>query len=172
MFVVKSLIYAGIFFTAILSSTSLFAEEDFSVKLKSIEKIKAQEKGGDELHVSVTEFPKEGKPSHYQIPNFPSHWLSPYLYNVKNLTLWQKNMKSCTDVKVVFSLVEEDLAPWNTDDLLGAVTLDLKCEQGKMVSSWSIPNNNITEKVEKKPGEFVFKGEKAEYNLNFQVEKK
>lgn len=170
---VKNIMLAGIFFTANLSSAALFAKgEDYSVKLKSIEKIHSQEKGGDELHVSITEFPKEGVPSHYQIPNFPSHWLSPYLYNVKDLTLWKKNVQSCTDLKVVFSLVEEDIPPWNLDDLLGSVTLDLKCDKGKMVSSWLIPNSANTEALGKDSGEFKFKGEGAEYKLNFQLDKK
>lgn len=173
MSAVKNLILTGVFCAANLLSSSIFAENmHFSVKLKSIEKIQEEEKGGDELHISITEFPKEGRPSHYQIPNFPSHWLSPYLYNIKDLTLWNKNLQSCTDVKVVFSLVEEDFEPLNIDDLLGSVALDLKCEKGKMISSWSIPDSANTEQVGKKSGEFKFKGDKTEYRLNFQLERK
>lgn len=173
MSIVKRLILITVFFNGVFLSGAIFSKNiDFSVKLKSIEKIKTKERGGDELYISVTEFPKEGTPSHYQIPAFPSHWSSSYLHNIKDLTLWNKDLESCTDVKVVFSLIEEDIAPWNIDDLLGSAVLDLKCDKGEMISSWSIPNNANTKQVEKKSGAFKFEGKGASYQLNFQLERK
>lgn len=156
----------------LFACTSLQAQEEFSVKLQEIQKIKPQEKRGDELFISVTEFPKGQTPRHYQIPSFPTHWLSNYLTNVKDVSLWQKNIQGCQDVKVIFSLVEEDFAPWNLDDLLGSVELNVKCEQGKFVTDWIIPNKEITEPLANEKNTFTFKGNKAEYRARFKLEQK
>lgn len=150
----------------------LMAVEQYSVKLERIEKIQSQEKKGDELYFSITEFPQKGQPRHYQIPSFPAHWLSGYLSSVNNVTLWQKSMQSCDETKVIFSLVEEDLPPWNLDDLLGSVELNLKCEQGKLVPHWSIPNQKITEATPNVNGGFQFKGDSSEYRATFKLEQK
>lgn len=165
-------ITVSIFTVCFLGMTTLYADEEYSVKLEHIEKIKSQEKRGDELYISVTEFPTVGTPSHYQIPNFPTHWLSARLTNVKDVTIWRKNIKSCDNVKVIFSLVEQDIAPWNIDDLLGSVELTLTCENGKLVPNWVIPNSAITQKVQNEKDSFSFTGENAVYRAHFKLEQK
>lgn len=157
---------------ALFASPVLQAREEFSVKLQEIQKIKSQEERGDELFISVTEFPKGQTPRHYQIPSFPTHWLSTYLTSVKDVSLWQKNIQGCQDVKVIFSLVEEDLAPWNLEDLMGSVELNVKCEQGKFVTNWIVPNKEITEPLANEKNTFTFKGNKAEYRARFKLEQK
>jgi hypothetical protein len=173
MSTVKPIFLTAVIFTAHLWSTPLLADNpSYSVKLQSIEKIRSAEKDGDELFISVTEFPEEGVPKNYQIPSFPTHWLSAHLKNVKDVTLWQKDMQTCKGVKVVFSLVEEDVPPWNLNDLLGSVVLDLKCENGKAVPNWTIPNKENTEKLTEGPSKFLFKGYNSEYHADFHLENK
>lgn len=157
---------------ALVASSPVQAQEEFSVKLTEIQKIKSQEKSGDELYISVTEFPKTGSPRHYQVPSFPTHWLSSYLTSVKDVTLWQKNGQSCEEVKVIFSLVEEDMPPWNLDDLLGSVELNVTCEQGKPVSHWVIPNKANTEQLGTEKSDFSFTGDNSEYRAKFKFEQK
>ena len=71
----RTLLLSVAFFTVNIWSHSLLAMEGaFSVNLKKLELVKEQERDGDELYISVTEFPKKGTPKTYQIPNSPSHW--------------------------------------------------------------------------------------------------
>ena len=103
----RTLLLSVAFFTVNIWSHSLLAMEGaFSVNLKKLELVKEQERDGDELYISVTEFPKKGTPKTYQIPNSPSHWLSRHLDGVKDVPLWSTQLKSCTDTQVVFSLVK------------------------------------------------------------------
>lgn len=167
----------GIFFTVSLLVVGLgvevwaASESDLAVQLQRIEKIKSQEKSGDELYISVTEFPKDGTPKHYQIPSFPTHWLSEHLSSIKDVTLWERSSKGCADNKVVFSLVEEDIPPWNLNDLIGSVVLEMKCENGKQSHTWTIPNPSVTEPVEGVKDAFIFKGDNARYQAFFGFSK-
>lgn len=143
------------------------------LKLKTLEAMKQQEIRGDELYLTVTELSGSNQNRYYQIPSFPSHWLSRYLKNVRDVVIWQSNQKSCTPVELRISLVEEDLFPWNPDDLLGSVELKVKCDQGQFQKEWSIPNAQITvksEDVNKQNEAFSFTGGNAHYRAVFQME--
>jgi hypothetical protein len=142
--------------------------EDFQVKLQSIQKIHTQEANGDELYFSVTEFPAKERGTHYQVPTYPTHWLSQYVDKIKNVVLWQKTITGCQDVTVLISLVEEDIPPWNVDDLLGSVELKIKCKEGKFTTQWVIPNTGITSKI--RNDAFSFTGSNAEYHAVFRLE--
>lgn len=171
MFRMKS---KGLLMTALLLVANPVSAQDekMVIKLDVIEKIHAQEKGGDELYFSITEFPSKGRPSHYQIPEFPSHWLSEHLKGVQNVILWEKASKECEPVKVIISLVEEDLPPWNIDDLLGSIELNVKCENGKLATQWNIPNKENTAVIGNVNNAFSFSGKNAEYHAIFSFEKR
>lgn len=158
----------------LLVNTNIFAQsEEIAVKLKKIESIHTQEKYGDELYISVTEFPaKEDQPRHYQVPAFPTHWLSRYLQNMHDVVIWKKSVDQCEPVDLLISLVETDVIPWNVDDLLGSIELKVKCVNGKAVDEWSIPNPKITTKIANEKNAFSFTGEKAEYRAVFNLDKK
>lgn len=159
----------GLVIMAALTGSSAFAQ-DLSIKLEVLEKIHAQEQSGDELYFSVTEFPEKSAPRHYRIPSFPSHWMSDYLKNVKNIVLWQKSYATCEKTEVLISLVEADLPPWNVDDLLGSVELKVTCDQGKMHTEWSIPNKENTAKMPNMENAFAFTGDHSEYHGMFKID--
>jgi hypothetical protein len=154
------------------------AAEEVSVELRGLEVIRQQEKTGDELYFSVTEIPYDTKsekgkfrlPKYYQVPNFPSHWLSKYANKIHDVTLWKKVANTCESTDVIFSLVEQDVPPWNLDDLLGSVKLEMRCENGKMTAYWEIPNSKITARVPHSPNAFFFTGDGAEYHGTFKIE--
>ena len=75
-------------------------------------------------------------------------------------------------MKVIFSLVEKDVAPWNLDDLIGSVELTLICENGKMIPKWIIPNQTITHKIDNQKDGFLFSGKNAQYRAIFKLEQK
>lgn len=144
--------------------------EHFAVKLHRLESLHAQEKSGDELFISVTEFPMQENPIHYQVPNFPSHWISKYLPNIKDVVVWKKTLKQCEPVDLLISLVEEDLPPWNVNDLLGSVELKIKCVNGKPQEEWLIPDPKNTSKITSESNAFSFTGKNAEYHAVFKLE--
>ena len=152
-----------------LVGSSAFAK-DLSIKLDVLEKIHAQEKSGDELYFTVTEFPENKAPRHYRIPSYPTHWMSDYLKNVKNITLWQKSFATCEKTDVLISLVEADLPPWNVDDLLGSVEFKVTCDKGALKTQWSIPNKENTAAILKQDGAYSFTGDHSEYHTLFKVD--
>lgn len=152
-----------------LVGSSAFAK-DLSIKLDVLEKIHAQEKSGDELYFTVTEFPENKAPRHYRIPSYPTHWMSDYLKNVKNITLWQKSFATCEKTDVLISLVEADLPPWNVDDLLGSVEFKVTCDKGSMKTQWSIPNKENTTAILNQEGAYSFTGDHSEYHTLFKVD--
>jgi len=159
-----------VFTSSFIALPVLGASNDIQVKLNSLEKVQKQEKGEDELYISVTEFPTDEAPLHYQIPTYPSHWISKYLPNVKNVVLWQKTLDHCEPINLLISLVEQDLPPWDFDDLLGSVELKITCVNGKPQEQWIIPNPANTAKMPSNQNGFSFTGEKANYRAIFQLE--
>jgi len=151
------------------TSTSVLAQKEkvLSVKLKSLEVIQPEKKGGDELYISVTEFPQGEIPTHYQIPTPPSHWLSKYANGVKDVVLWKKPMQQCEPLNLLISLVEEDHPFWQMEDLLGSIELKVTCVKGKAVEQWVIPNSKITSGSK---NDFLFTGKQAKYRLKFKLE--
>lgn len=154
-----------------IASAASESKESISIKLEELEKVTSQEKGGDELYFSITEYPATSPARHYQVPSFPSHWVSDYFKSLKNIVLWQKDMTTCEPTEIIFSLVEEDLPPWDPDDLLGSAKLKISCEAGKVVKEWTVPNKEITtEENMNDKTVFEFKGEGADYRATFKVE--
>lgn len=145
-------------------------KENIAVTLKNLEVIQTQEKGGDELFISVTEFPTQENARHYQIPAYPTHWLSKYLKNVKDVVIWQKSLNHCEPIDLLISLVEEDFAPWDLDDSLGSVELKVECVNGQSVEKWIIPDTKNTVKINGNDNGFSFTGHKAEYRAIFKLE--
>jgi hypothetical protein len=143
--------------------------EQYSIKLDSLKAIKQQERLGDELYVSISEFTQGSEPRHYQIPAYPAHWVSKYLNQINHLTIWQRPLNQCESTDVVISLVEEDFGPWSNEDLIGSVRLHIRCDNGKMTTHWDIPNKKITTPVNGKPNVFTFSGNNAKYEATFSV---
>lgn len=158
----------SIILISIYSMNTQAQSHDIQIKLKSLEVHKPQEKSGDELYISVTEFPKEKKPKNFQVPQFPSHWLSNHLQKFREVTLWQHKMQECEPIDLLISLVEKDVQPWDIDDSLGSVKLRLSCNKGKLATEW-IPLNDKAKNLPKTKDTFTFTGDEGEYQLQFSV---
>ena len=113
-----------------------------AIHLVNISAITTTERGGDELYMSVTAYPSSGKPSHYVIPNPPLHWFSDELGQISKLKLWDGKIAQGEAVTLIFSLIEMDVPPWNTDDLVGTIRVHIKNDAGQLTSSWSMPNRS------------------------------
>lgn len=154
----------------LLSVEALAQTQEIAVKLQALEVLRAQEKGGDELYFNVTEFPVQSKARHYQVPSYPSHWLSKYANSIKDVVIWKKTLEACEPVDLLITLVEEDFAPWNVDDTLGSIELKIKCVNGKAQEEWVIPDAKNTVKIEGKKNAFQFTGDNAQYEAIFKLE--
>lgn len=153
------------FFCIILATSIAQANNHIELKLEGIEKIHAQESHGDELYFSITEYSSSEAARHYQVPDFPTHWLSDYLGSVKNIVLWKRDLNEGESVSLIISLVERDVPPWNVDDLLGSVKLKVKREKNRLLKEWSIPNQSNTKKLMDHMNAFVLTGDEGEYHL-------
>lgn len=157
--------YWPVLFLISVYAPSALAQK-ISVQLTAIEKVRPQERGGDELYFNITEFPSKSTPHYYQVPNFPSHWLSEHLNKVQNIVLWEKDIE-CEEHEVIFSLIEQDAAPWNIDDLLGSVKLKIACQGNQLITQW-VSESHTTQLPAHKEG-FTFKGAQAEYRAVFKI---
>src|SRR5690606_15255973 len=111
------------------------------------------------------------KPRHYEVPEFPLHWLSKYVDKLSNVLLWEKVVEDEQGVSIVLSLIERDAPPWNLDDLIGSVKLKLKNEKGKLTKEWSIPNKNVTHRLSDDDNVFILTGDGGEYHIALEVKK-
>lgn len=107
-----------------------------SVYLLGMKSKQLSEKRGDEIYMTVTAYPSDGSAKHYNLPNHPLHWSSEHLEKIKNFKLWENGLNLNQEIKLVFTLVEKDVHPWNPDDLLGTVELTLKNENGRIQAKW------------------------------------
>tara|TARA_R110002110_G_scaffold115322_2_gene286022 strand:+ start:5152 stop:5718 length:567 start_codon:yes stop_codon:yes gene_type:complete len=170
----SSLLKVSVLSLALLGlQTAYAAEQDklnVVVKLDSIKKTQAQEESGDELYFSITEYSSTKTSDHYQVPDFPTHWLSSYLDQVKNVNLWEKELQPNEAVQLIISLVERDVPPWNVDDLIGSLKLKVKWENNQLTKEWSIPNQDNTAREPDTTNTFKLTGDEAQYKITLKVE--
>lgn len=144
-----------------------------ALRLSAIKAIKTAEAGGDELYLDVTVYPSHGKPSHRQIPMRPLYWSSKALKNLKVVNLWSAKLEMGQTVTLIVSLVEHDVPPWNTDDLIGAVRIHVKNDAGILQSQWSMVNQKPPQlKILKENVQQTFQltGEQSIYKLDLRLE--
>ena len=76
----------------------------------------------------------------------------------------------------MLSLMEQDAPPWNTDDLIGTVRVHIKNDNGKLISSWSMPDRaDLPTEVYTKHGPaklFELTGEGSRYQAYFLLTSK
>lgn len=161
------------FLVCLLFSMVAFAQPEpsrpLTLQLTTIEKIHATENQGDELYFSVTEYSSLDRPTHYEVPSFPTHWLSDHLENVKDVTLWSKRLKEGEGITLLVSLIERDAPPWNVDDLIGSIKVKLFQKDGKIEQKMSIPNRSNTQPMDDLHDGFVLSGDEGEYHLLFKI---
>jgi len=158
----------------LLFSLTAFAQSLHpQINLLSIRGIKTVEQQGDELYLTVTVYPSKGKSKHYHLPRKPQHWRSNNLKKVTKVPVWEGSLPESEAVTVIISLMEKDLPPWNTDDLIGSVRVHLRNNKGKLESNWSIPNRVdgpvSTMSQWGRTERFELLGEDGQYHLYFML---
>lgn len=131
-----------ILFPVLLFAANTGTDLKPSLILKHIKIIKTGESGGDELYFDISTY-RAGKPTHYaRIPELPNHWISQIMDKVRGVNLWSETLAPGEVVTVILSLNEADTPPWNSDDVIGSIKVQLKNEKGNLQTRWSIPNRS------------------------------
>ena len=129
---------------------------------------------GDEIYLSITEFHSSRDARHITVPSQPVHWPSKALPQVKDLRLWGGSLKEGESLELIISVIEQDAAPWNIDDLIGTVKVKLRNENGKLEEKWK-PMGEGTEHSASGEGSGAshtinFKG-RGHYEIQLQLRK-
>ncbi len=166
--------FISLLFMGCLVSLGISAKEfPVVVKLHTIKAERTLNAKGDDLYFEVTQFPTEGEPGDSRIPLYPLHWLSNQLDEVKDLVLWTGVIKEGESTKLTLSLVDQEIPPWEPDDLIGGAQLILKNAKGELNKAWSVPPFAKAKEVElingTYPQRFVFKGDGSLYDVSFSV---
>jgi hypothetical protein len=119
--------------------------------------------------MSVTEYSTNSHPVNYVIPDYPSHWLSKRLADVKNVTVWADTLKEGEGAAIIFSLIEQDVPPWHMDDLIGTVKLKVRNERGQLKREWVLPHQKGYQVIQAHKNEFILKSANAEYHIFLEL---
>lgn len=146
------------------------------VKLLGIKAIKQSEEAGDELYLAITVYPSRGKPKHYYYPKRPLHWPSAHVDKIKPTHIWDKRLKQGDSVTVIIALIERDVPPWNMDDLVGEVELQMKNTNEGLVSRWSVLSRGAKGEINDIGGDHtkqaaVLNGRGGKYRVMLGLEK-
>lgn len=109
--------------------------------LSQIKALTEQESStGDELYLTLNARVSGGVIEYKRIPAKPGHWLSRHIDEVKQVNLWSQPLTEGQIATVNIELNDEDAEPFNPDDLLGLMLVQLKNEKGQLVVHWEIPH--------------------------------
>lgn len=143
------------------------------VRLTQMRAIKTGEKNKDELYMTITTYHSRGEAEHYRFPRNPLTWPSDQLEKMTGVDLWDGVLRNGESVTIVFSLIEQDMPPWNTDDLVGTVHLHLKNEAGQLISEWKAGNHieapAVVSRLKSSERKFTLVGEHGRYELFFTL---
>ncbi len=144
-----------------------------NVELASIKAINKSERNGDEIYLSITKYSNLSDPAIFRVPQFPMHWLSKELPKVSNIELWNGEVKEDETVLLIFSLLEQDVPPWNVDDHIGSAKVRITNKNGELLAVWGQPNFIDQPKVmqsESKYPEYTMYGDDSEYKIKFKFD--
>lgn len=145
--ILAALIAVGVIAIALYASV-LPSKNNLSLKsikpeliLNQIKALKEQEsRTGDELFLTLNACVSGGVIEYKRIPAKPGHWLSRHIDEVKKISLWSQSLTEGQIATINIELNDEDAEPFNPDDLLGVVQVQLKNENGELVVHWDIPH--------------------------------
>ncbi len=131
----------------------------------------SQEENGDELFFEILEIDNNNKKVIFRVPQFPSYWTTNKLDQINDFLLWKGVLKEGMEKTLIISLIDQDFPPWNNNDIIGIIKVELTLIDGNIQSKWSNENGpsggiiataNDSEHIQK----FKLSSEKASYHIN------
>ncbi|RUR29233.1 hypothetical protein [Legionella qingyii] len=108
--------------------------------LNQIKMIKEGELLGDDLYFDISVLRIKQPTQYIRIPEFPLHFPSSKINTLQPTLLWSDPIKSGEKVILIVSLMDQDSKPFNPDDVIGLIRVELKNEKGNLHLQWSRPN--------------------------------
>lgn len=143
-----------------------------TIELDAIKAIKKSERNGDEVYFSITKYSNQSDPAIFRVPQFPMHWLSKDLPMVSNIKLWEGEVNADETVLLIFSLLEQDVPPWNVDNHIGSAKVRITNTNDKILAVWGQPNfvdqPRVIQSKAKYP-EYTMYGDDSEYEVKFKI---
>ena len=157
-------------FLLVASGCTTAKDVHVAIKLTKIAAEKTSERAGDKLYFSISEYPNNSEPKLTRVPMFPLHWLSKDLPKHKNTKLWEGKVTDSESVLLIFSLIEQDILPFDPDHHVGSAQVKLINKGGKLSVKWGQPHFNDQPKVDQTNTKFVMFGNGSKYDVEFKLE--
>jgi hypothetical protein len=129
-------------------------------------------KHNEKLYFSITEYPTKGHPTIAREPIYPLHWLNKDLSKLNNVKLWAGKIDSENSVLLIFSLMQQELPPFDVDEHLGSVQVKLVNNKGKVEAVWGTPHFSDQPKIEQpdaREPKYLLIGPHGDYSVVFKV---
>jgi hypothetical protein len=102
------------------------------------------------------------------------HWQINDKNSIENVLLWQRVMKTGAKTQLVISLIESDLPPWDVDDMLGTIKINLVNKDGNLMTK-ILPFGHAKTVYQKTIGGVKFykvqiSNGKADYLVSFKLQ--
>ena len=145
------------------------------IKLSKIVLEKLSENSSDELYFSVTKYSNKNESRLVRVPEFPTYWRSKDLNVLKNITLIEQKVAVGEEIQFILSLIEADALPFDPDNHIGSIQLNIINNGCSLIQQWKQPNlvdQTDVQQVSGKLAEFNFVGAGGKYLVNFITEVK
>lgn len=131
-------------FASASSATVPSTETELTVKLDSIEAKKPSPKSSGKIYINISQYSNlesANISNSKRLPEKPLHWFSKSnpISELNNQTLWTGKIKDNEEIKLIFSLVEEEFSDFDVDDIIGSAQLVLSNKNGKIEKKWALP---------------------------------
>jgi len=127
----------------------------------------------NKIYLHIAEHNSTGTARVFTVPELPLHWPKKHIHSVDNMQVWGGAIKENHSTTLIIQVMERDAKPWNTDDLVGVITVNFKNYQGKLMSEWTIPNQNTRPNIAQRFGyvtqHVTLKKDNDTYVLDFVV---
>jgi hypothetical protein len=149
---------------------------DIVIKLSSIKPQLLNQKSGNKIYLTVASSSSLGNSKVNRIPAGPAYWQTKHLSTIHNLAVWEGAIKDNEEIKLVFTVVEQDALSWDTDNLMGSAQVGLTNKRGKLGQPWELPV--FEEKVDAERVDdqeihhFILKANHSQYKVAFLLEAK
>ena len=127
----------------------------------------------DKLYINIATYSSTSGDSDYQIPEAPLHWDANYLEQVKDIVLWEKGMDDPEQMDIVLSLIENDIPPWDPDDLLGTVKLTIHAQNQHITAQWHADEDAVALTPRNHQlHEYILVGDHGRYVIGLRLKQK
>ena len=144
------------------------------LKLAAIKANESSSQSNDDLYFSLSQYSNMRAAKDFRVPVFPSHWISKQFTELKDVVLWEGELKEDEKIKLIISLVEQDYLPFDSEGGIGSAELSLYYHKGMLTTKWGVPDFESSEEVEQLsssiPQHYIFKGSESKYDVAFLVE--